>query len=133
MEIVVWDNSLSVGIDEIDRQHKQLIAVLNQLIELEGVSVGSEAISEALTRMTDYADYHFNSEEQFMAEHAYPEYEAHKKEHIDFMRKTADLSMETMEYKKTVPAELLTYLKDWLIKHIMESDRRIKIYIEQTR
>jgi hemerythrin len=132
MEKVTWDAKLSIGIEEIDRQHKQLIAMLNQLIELEGVSVDSETISDTLTKMTDYADYHFNSEEQFMLEHAYPEYETHKREHVEFMRKTAELSMGTMMYKKTVPAELLTYLKEWLVEHIMASDRQIKTYIEQS-
>jgi hemerythrin len=133
MEKVVWDTNLSIGIKEIDRQHKQLIAMLNQLIELEGVSVDSETISDTLTKMTDYADYHFTSEEQFMQEHAYPEYEIHKKEHVEFMRKTAELSLGTMMYKKTIPVELLTYLKEWLVEHIMASDRQIKTYIEQSR
>ncbi|HTX92148.1 MAG TPA: bacteriohemerythrin [Anaerolineales bacterium] len=130
MEKILWDQSLSVGIEEIDQQHKQLVKMLNQLIELDGVTVASETISDTLTRMTEYADYHFTSEEQYMEQIQYPEFESHKKQHIEFMRKTAELSMGTMEYKESIPADLLTYLKDWLINHIMESDMKIKSYLQ---
>ena len=126
MEKVIWNESLSVGVEEIDRQHKQLLKMLNQLIDLDGITVGSETISDTLTKMTDYADYHFNSEEHYMQKYAYPDYEIHRRQHIEFMRKTAEFSLATMAYEKTVPADMLTYLKNWLVEHIMQSDMQFK-------
>ena len=131
MEKINWDQNLSVGVAEIDRQHKQLVNILNQLLILDGISVDSETISDTLTKMTEYADYHFNSEEHYMQEYGYPEYETHRKEHIEFMRKTAQFSLATMEYEKTIPADMLEYLKTWLIEHILKSDMAYKPFFKQ--
>jgi hemerythrin len=131
MEKIIWNESLSVGVTEIDRQHKQLVGILNQLLGMDGVTVDSEIISDTLTRMTDYADYHFNSEEWFMQKYAYPEYKTHRKEHAAFMRKTAELAMGTMVYQKTVPTEVLEFLKTWLVEHIMVSDMKYKEFFQQ--
>jgi len=130
MEKIVWNEGFSVGVAEIDRQHKQLINILNQLIGMEGLEVDSELISDTLTHMTEYADYHFNSEESFMKQHGYPEFETHRLEHVAFMRKTAELSMGTIAYKKTIPAELLEYLKTWLVEHILVSDMQYKQFFQ---
>ena len=83
MEKIVWNQSLSVGVEEIDRQHKQLVFILNQLLGMDGLTVDSETISDTLTRMTDYADYHFNSEEGYMRKYAYPDYERAEAQEID--------------------------------------------------
>jgi hemerythrin len=131
MEKIIWNDSLSVGVAEIDRQHKQLVSILNQLLGMEGLTVDSETISDTLTRMTDYADYHFKSEEGYMQKYAYPDYAAHRLEHIAFMRKTAELSMGTMAYRKSVPTDLLAYLKTWLLEHIMVSDMNYKPFFEE--
>jgi hemerythrin len=132
MEKIIWNESLSVGVAEIDRQHKQLVNILNQLIAMDGLSsVDSELISDTLTRMTDYADYHFSSEERFMQKYGYPEFATHRQEHVSFMRKTAELSMGTMAYKKTVPTEMLEYLKTWLVNHIMVSDMQYKQFFQE--
>ena len=98
---------------------------------MEGVTVDSETISDTLTRMTEYADYHFKSEEAFMQKYAYPEYEAHRLEHIAFMRKTAELAMGTMAYKKSIPTDLLEYLKSWLVEHILVTDMKYKPFFEE--
>ena len=131
MEKIIWNENLSVGVAEIDRQHKQLVGILNQLLDMQGVTVASETISDTLTRMTDYADYHFNSEEGLMQKYAYPEYETHHKEHVAFMRKTAELAMGTMAYRQTIPTELLDYLKTWLLQHILVSDMKYKPFFEE--
>ena len=131
MEKIIWNESLSVGVQEIDRQHKQLVGILNQLLGMDGLKVDSEVISDPLTRMTDYADYHFNSEEGYMQKYAYPDYETHRLEHIAFMRKTAELAMGTMAYRKNIPADMLEYLKNWLVEHIMVSDKKYKQFFQQ--
>jgi len=128
VEKLIWNDSLSVGVPEIDAQHQQLVQLLNQMIENEDAHVRSEVISDTLTRMTEYSDYHFTTEEAYMQAYGYPEYEAHRVQHLEFMRKTAQLAMAAMEYDKQVPQELLTYLKDWLIIHILQSDMKYKPY-----
>jgi len=128
MEKITWDEHFSMGIDEIDRQHKQLVKMVNEMLDLGGVTVTSEKVSDVLTRMTEYADYHFSSEEKLMQSSGFPEFKAHALEHAAFMRKTAELAMGTMQEHQAVPQELLAYLKEWLVNHILESDMRYKPY-----
>lgn len=130
MDRIAWEGRFSVGVEEIDRQHKQLVEMLNRLIDLDGITVASEKISDTLTRMTEYADYHFTSEEKFMLAGGYPGYETHRLEHVAFMRKTAELALGTMAYQKAIPHELVTFLKDWLVNHILESDMQYKSFLE---
>jgi hemerythrin-like metal-binding protein len=126
MEKIIWYESYSVGIKEIDKQHKKLIELINQLIEAKGVSVRSEIISNTLTEMTNYAIYHFQAEEELMRQHQYPQYDVHHKAHMEFVRKTAEMATETIELNRAVPEVLLSYLKSWLISHILKSDMAYK-------
>ena len=130
MEKIIWDKNYSVGLDEIDKQHKKLIEIINQLIDAQDASVRSEAVSDTLTNMMSYASYHFQAEEEYLKKYNYPDYVSHHKEHMEFIRKTAEFSMETVALKKSIPTEILSYLKDWLTVHILESDMKYKDYFE---
>ncbi len=123
MENVVWDESYSVHVRALDEQHQQLITMINALIGLSEVSVDSEAISDALTEMTKYAQYHFSKEEQYMLEYGFPGYQSHKREHREFKRKAADICVDAMKNKATVPMEICKYLKRWCVNHIFKSDQ----------
>ena len=88
MEKIIWNERFSVGVRKIDEQHKELIKMINKLIETKDTKVDSETISDILTKMTKYADYHFQTEEQYMIEYDYPDYSSHKEQHIEFKKKT---------------------------------------------
>ena len=131
MEKIIWDESFSVGIQEIDKQHKKLIEIINRLIETRNVTVYSETISDVLSEMTKYADYHFRTEEEYMLKYEYPDYSLHKEQHKEFLKKTVAFCLDTMEYKKTVPVEVLSYLKNWLTNHILKSDMKYKAFFKE--
>lgn len=131
MEKIIWNDSFSVGVQELDTQHQVLIGLINQLIESQGAPVQSETISDILSRMLEYTEFHFDAEEKYMAEYGYPEYEAHRVQHLQFIRKTAQLAMDTITQKKSVPQDLLVYLRDWLTGHILNSDMQYKSFFNQ--
>ena len=131
MEKIIWNEKFSVGIREIDAQHKELIRMINQLIETKDTKVDSETISDILTKMTQYTDYHFQTEEQYLIDNNYPDYASHKEQHAKFKKKAVAFCMETMAYKETVPTEILSFLKDWLTNHILESDMKYKSLLKE--
>ncbi|GBD88232.1 bacteriohemerythrin [bacterium BMS3Abin03] len=131
MEKIIWDESFSVGIQEIDEQHKELVRMINKLIGREDISVDSETISDILNEMTQYAGYHFQTEEQYMIEYDYPDYLSHKKQHTEFKKKTVAFCLDTMSYKETIPKEILTYLKTWLVHHILKVDMKYKSFFKE--
>ena len=131
MEKIAWDESFSVGVRVLDAQHKQIVIMVNTLIEMNEAKVDSEIISDTLTKMTKYAIDHFEREEQYMLEYSYPEYSIQKKQHQEFKRKTVDFCMETMAHKVTVPTEIFSYLKLWWTNHILQEDMKYKKYFNE--
>lgn len=128
MEKIKWDDSFSVGVKRLDEQHRQIIGIINKLIDANDASVDSELISDTLTEMRQYASDHFETEEHLMTEYKYPDYKSNKDHHIEFRKNTAGFSMDTLQYKRTVPAEILTYLKEWWVDHILKVDMRYKAF-----
>ncbi len=126
MEHIIWNENFSVGVKEIDEQHKHLIHLMNKLIDMKDVSVDSEVISDALDEMTKYADEHFKKEEEYMEEYGYPELETHREQHKDFRKKTVKFCMEAMAYKKSIPVDILEFLRNWWINHILKTDMGYK-------
>lgn len=128
MERIKWDDSFSVGVKVLDRQHQQIIEMINRLIETSNVSVDSELVSDTLAKMMEYASDHFETEEYLMKEHSYPDYKSNKDHHIEFKKNIARLSIDTIKYKNTVPLEILTYLKEWWMNHILKLDMKYKAF-----
>ena len=133
MEKIIWNESFSVGIPLLDSQHMELIRMINKLIGAKDVRVNSEAISDTLLNMTNYAIFHFKTEEDYLREHGYPEFESHKKEHTGFRKQTLTFCTDTMAYKDSIPDEILTFLKDWLLHHILVSDMQYKEFFKSKK
>ncbi len=131
MEKLKWDQSLSVGVAEIDREHRQIIGVFNLLISDSEVNVQSETISEILHKLTQYSQSHFKTEEDLMTKHGYPDLAGHKKSHIEFKEKMLEFCQGAMKYKETLPTELFHFIKDWLYKHIREEDMKYVSFFKE--
>ena len=124
MEIIEWDDSLSVGIDQIDEQHRILIQRLADLSKAVETHQGVPEIMKTLEFMMDYTDYHFSTEERHMAELNYPGQEHHKAQHGEFIS-SLDRLVEDFEEEgatRAVSVSINTFLVNWLIKHIKEVD-----------
>jgi hemerythrin len=81
VRFIEWSNELSVGIEEIDAQHKVLVDLLNQIHEAIQQRQGTEATSQIIERLGEYTRIHFAVEESLMRILHYPDYERHKEEH----------------------------------------------------
>ena len=127
MEPVKWSREFSVGVEELDQQHQQLIKMLNRLLSpRETIDTHSETISETLLAMTRYAQGHFKTEESLMEAYGYPDLQEQKQQHRAYRKKTVGLSMDTTLGVDTVPETLLSYLYDWWIHHILDEDMKYK-------
>ena len=120
MNELKWTDDLSVGVELIDDQHKQLIEHINNLEKAVKQQQGPMEVSETLSFLIDYTDFHFSMEERNMATHGYPEFEAHKAKHDGFK---AILGKMESEFRDDGPTPILaesidTLLVNWLLKHI---------------
>jgi hemerythrin-like metal-binding protein len=129
MELIVWSQSFSVGIAKMDEQHKKIIGMINMLRSKPEVDVRSETVSELLTRLTNYASDHFVLEEQLLVKHGYPELAAQKGAHTTYRTKIAILCQDTIYHSASVPDELLRFLGDWWVDHILGADMRYSSFL----
>jgi len=81
--MIEWDDKYSVGISKIDDEHRQFIDIINMAIATKEHKDNPEELREVLYRITKYALNHFSTEENYMIEFNYPEYQYHKEEHHD--------------------------------------------------
>lgn len=125
--MIKWDEKYSVGISIIDEEHKELIRIMNEAIVVKQHDDNFDEISKLLKELTAYALKHFSTEESFMAEFNYAEFQYHKEEHHDFSKKCIAYCNRVIEGDRHIANEILEYLKQWLVNHIQITDRK---YIE---
>lgn len=122
--LFAWSDELSVGIQEIDEQHKVLVGLLNELHSAIAEHRGSAESRGILDRLAEYTRVHFAVEESLMRILGYQDHENHKHEHEMLTAQVVDLQQKLDAGKAAISFELLHFLKVWLTKHIHESDKR---------
>ncbi|MES0372316.1 MAG: bacteriohemerythrin [Mariprofundaceae bacterium] len=129
MPRITWDDTFSVHNAEIDEQHKQWIAIINDLYNAmdseKGIS--KRAIIQALKAVDHYTRFHFADEEAFMLRVNYPEYEAHKKLHEAFLKVVGEY-MDDIERERVIIDEVMSVLTKWFPKHILKEDKKLSSY-----
>lgn len=127
-KFIEWSDELSVGIEEIDEQHKVLVALVNQMHDAIHERHGSEAVHGILAQLADYTRIHFAVEESLQRILHYPGYDKHKLEHEELIQHMRELQEKVASGRAAVSFELMHFLKLWLTKHIMGSDREYGSY-----
>jgi hemerythrin len=131
MPIMEWNESLSVRVNEIDDQHKKLIGLINQLHDAMRAGQGKQALEGTLQELAAYTVYHFQNEEKYMQKFNYPGYLRHKGEHAAFVKKVTDFQKDFASNRLGISLELMNFLKDWVNRHIKETDRQYSATFNQ--
>jgi hemerythrin len=125
MPFMVWNDRISVGVEAVDADHKKMMGMINDLYDAILAGCGRQKLSSLLDHLVDYTRYHFAREEELFARTGYPDAAAHKREHEQMAAwmKTAwhryhNSSAEAPSF------EVMNYLKDWLLDHILGSDQK---------
>lgn len=127
-----WNDSLSVGVNMIDTQHKELIARVNSLMEAMKHGKGREEIDRIVAFVESYVGMHFAEEEQLMVWSRYPDYPAHRALHAAFVNDFVKMKSEL----DAAGGSLLPVLQiqrrvcDWTINHIGKTDRLLGEFLK---
>ena len=122
-----WNSSLETGVRQIDLQHQELIELINELETAHEAGHHDAALEEVLPRLTAYVLFHFGTEEGLLATvaagSAYASH--HLGEHRKFAEKVALMKSAPAAEPAEAIAQLLEYLKAWLVDHIMKTDKEL--------
>ncbi len=126
-----WSDAYSVNIGLIDRQHKQLVELVNQMFAALKSGHGKDVVGQILADLVDYTQKHFAEEERMMARHGYPGLEEHKREHAALVRQVGEYAARLEQGSVSVSSELFNFLKGWLINHIQSVDKQYGPFLNQ--
>jgi hemerythrin len=128
----VWDSSLETGHTLIDNQHKQLVSMVNKLLDACRNGQGAEEAATTMDFLTGYTIKHFADEEKLQKQYDYPDYLTHKRLHEDFKVSVGELTKRLIREGPTedIIDEVRTSVGDWLVNHIKGDDFRLATYIK---
>lgn len=124
-----WKEEYLIGIESIDNEHKELFEIADEIYQLcinEFVPDKYDNIADLVQRLKDYTEKHFEHEEAYMESIQYKRMFMQKVQHDNFRRKLEAMDLEVMDDNQEEAIEdLLKFITDWLVEHIMETDKRI--------
>ncbi len=127
-----WTNKLTVYNQDIDSQHRKLLAIGKKLYEyyLSG-STSRNSFIEIIEELKSYTVYHFEEEEELMKRNKYPDFEKHCEIHRNFVQKVEQVNYYTFDLESKVDLmKLIQFLSNWVIQHIKNEDNKYVVYLK---
>ena len=132
MSHITWDDTFSVGVDEIDAQHKIWIDTINDLHDAIYNSSSdklADATNKSVKAMWEYTRFHFQAEETYMTSINYPDLPGHQAIHDMFSLEVMKIYNDVKDGKQVLSTSVMKMLSNWLQEHILQEDKKIGLYI----
>jgi len=132
---VEWHEYLSVGVEEIDSQHRHLFDKFNAMLASCERGDSADEINRLFAFLGAYVITHFSDEERLMQRLGFPDYPRHRDLHQAFTLQVAALKDRLINEGPTpsLVATLCLTINGWLIEHISGIDRAIGKFVKETK
>ncbi len=127
-----WNPDLALGVPTVDAQHQEIFRRINRLLESARNGEGRKELADTLEFLTQYVVQHMAAEELIMIRAAYPEYAAHRQQHLDFMNQVFQLKLQFDREGASTDLVLKVQkeLTGWLRVHIQKEDRKLASFMQ---
>jgi hemerythrin len=129
--MIEFDDNLLTHVEEMDKQHMRLVALLNNVYELLKEGKKEEAFELFKRELLSYVEYHLSEEEKFMEKIGYPGLDDHRKVHDMFRREVYNLAPHIEKGDPKAFRGALSYAWGWLYTHIAKTDKKYGIYAKE--
>ena len=129
MKELVWDNTLSVQVKEIDEDHRRLVDLFNILNRSVDKGESTDYIEAVLEELISCTVWHFRHEERLMLKYGYAGLAEHRTEHQDLIESARELQQKFLKDGKKVSSEDIEFLEHWLTGHILGADMQLGSYL----
>lgn len=116
----VWDS----GHSQIDAQHKNLIDLANELLEMTTMQATKEEILFMLDKLIQHTSQHFAYEEHVLRKLNYDQIEDHMVKHQLLIEKALGLRKDFLEDKGYMSTFFSFIIEDVVLKHMIQEDTR---------
>jgi hemerythrin-like metal-binding protein len=128
---VAWQDDMTVGVESIDNDHKNLLSLINDLQTAVYYHMGESFERKAIGELVDYTKYHFEREEGMMRAADYPNFQAHKLEHLEMIAQVKEFLAAYDKDRGATVDKMGDFLKTWLVNHIRGSDQKYTPYLRE--
>jgi hemerythrin len=125
MDLVKWKKEFEVGVPRIDRQHKNIIKIVNNAIGLQFSMPDAKEIEGILNDLRNYIKEHFQTEEEYILSHQLPGYEEQRSEHNKFIDRLYEAQKEYDKDGRVTSINILNFIWDWFSHHILVVDKKL--------
>ena len=132
MKELSWKKEYSIGVFEIDAEHKIFLRTIKKIQKAFMVGMDKEILKRLLEELYKYADFHFTSEENVMLENKYPEYESHKKQHDELIQTLAN-TINFFDIERIDKKQLNSFLIQWFVEHTTTIDIKLGKYLQTNK
>lgn len=131
MPFIAWNDEMSVGVKELDDDHKEIVDLLNRLHEGVEAGIGNSEVVNIFSKLVEATKRHLHHEEQILAKAGFPHLAQHLKEHDAILGKGLMLQARFMS-GSTQPFTLaeVDLACRWLQTHLIESDKHYAQYLK---
>ena len=128
-----WRQNFSVGISEIDDQHKKILSIINDLYKVGNSNLKKDDLVSTIKTLKEYADYHFRTEQKYFDMYKYPKKQEHLGSHNYYIDKVNNLEKKCLDSlnNNNLLAELMEFLASWWIGHIQKEDMEYSLYFKE--
>ena len=131
MAYIDWTSTLDLPNEKINAQHRELVARVNALHDAFSDGKSTEELVDVIVFLVNYMGEHFSDEERMMEAAGYPEAETHKAEHTKLFELVERRTERYMIDGDSDSEGLLSFLKTWLIEHVLGLDLDLAAYLQQ--
>jgi len=141
MAFIEWNDDYRITFAELDEQHRQLFDLINKMYEammagrsertMTTVVHEMATMADVLEELMDYTSYHFLTEENYMVEYAYPEYDVQRTAHGQFIERVEAFQRDFDNGRAVHSMEIVEFIRDWWLSHILVLDKTLGVFLTE--
>lgn len=118
-----WQENYSVGIFEIDRQHKHILSLIEMLRDQINNGMAPHGVHAIMKELISYAKEHFKFEEDLMFTYNYKDAVSHRDGHRHFLAQLKSMASEKKASQPMEAKQILRLVENWFVGHIALEDQ----------
>ncbi|MEA2093178.1 MAG: bacteriohemerythrin [Pseudomonadota bacterium] len=125
MVLIEWKDEFSIGVPDVDHEHQELIALINELHAAMSSEDSGYTVMDFLGEIYAHVSAHFALEEKIMRKRKYDQYEEHKSDHEDLLDELRDIMDDYEENAYFSDKEFASAVEKWFTDHFKNRDARL--------
>lgn len=133
---IEWSDAYSVGHGELDRQHQNILQLINQIVEVlngTGDTTGDQGreVMPLMMRLYEVGQQHFYFEEIYLSRTNYSDIKGQQESHSAYTDNVLRLMTDGVADEAN-QKELVSFLLEWWNNHILVEDMAYKGHLGQS-